>query len=200
MISFLKGTIVSLNNQSLTLTLNQLGLGLEIFTPKNYAIAIGQELTLFTYMHWNQEQGPSMYGFLTENEKKIFEMVIGCSGIGPKIGLAVLSEMDPKDFIHAINEQDIKALSSINGIGAKKAEQIIMQLKHKIGPLLDSGLISDKENYKHIKGINDVLNSLNYSRTEIANALDHLRTNYSSQNYSFDQMLKQALSFLSKKI
>ncbi len=198
MIGYLRG--VPLNSTNPVTVLNQSGLGLEIYVVSPDLIVPGKELVLHTYFNWNQENGPSLYGFITEEEKKIFMLVISCSGIGPKIGLAVLGQMQPKDFIRAIHEQDIKSLSCVNGIGAKKAEQIIVQLKHKVADILQSGItFQDAGNMKHFKDISEALNSLNYSRQEVTKALDFLRGN-SGEDASFDHMLRQALSFLSKRI
>ena len=89
-----------------------------------------------TYMHWNQDNGPTLYGFNSILEKTVFLLIISCSGIGPKIGLAVLHHLEPATFVQAIIEENIKVLSSISGIGAKKAEQICVALKHKVAKLL----------------------------------------------------------------
>lgn len=200
MINFLKGTVFTSNEQSITLMLNQIGIGFEIFITKKVQVSIGKEISLFIYSHWNQEHGPTLYGFLNENEKKIFELILSCSGIGPKIGLALLSQIEPQEFIRSITDQDVKLLSSVNGIGTKKAEQIIMQLKHKISSFLDTGFCQDSESYKHLKSVNEVLTSLNYSRSEIVTTIEHLKNNCSLENYTFDQLLRQALSILSKKL
>lgn len=198
MIGYIKG--IPLNSSNPITIINQSGLGFEISVVAPEIIIPGKELILYTYFNWNTENGPTLYGFINEEEKRIFTLVISCSGIGPKIGLAVLGQMQPKDFVRAIYEQDIKALSSINGIGVKKAEQIIVQLKHKIADILQSGVtFQDSGNMKHFKDISDALNSLNYSRQEVTKALEHLRGN-SSQESSFDHMLRQALSFLSKRV
>lgn len=195
MISYLKGTLVG-NKNPLTLLITQ-GIGFEINIPNANLLPQNNEIGFYTYLHWSQENGPTLFGFLTESEKQLFMLAISCSGVGPKLGLTILSELQPNAFIRIINEQDHKGLSAVHGIGAKKAEQIIMQLKHKISGLLDTEFES-LEN-KHLKNINDVLNSLNYNRTEITHTLDFLRKNYTQDDISFDQMLRHALSFLSKR-
>lgn len=198
MIYCLKGTVTGLSSSSIVLNVGQ-GVGFELFVPKTGSVCQGQEIFFYTYMHWNQENGPTLYGFLTEIDKKVFELVISCSGIGPKIGLAVLAQMESAQFIKAISEQDIQALSSVNGIGTKKAEQMVLQLKHKISSFMQAGVMEDSLKYKNIKEITEVLNSLNYSKPEIVRALDHIKSNYVDKDYSFDQMLRQALSYLSKR-
>ena len=66
-------------------------------------------------------------------------LVIGCSGIGPKIALAVLAHLGAQGFVEVVSCGDERALSKVNGIGPKKAEQIIVQLKHKVSKLISSG-------------------------------------------------------------
>lgn len=200
MINYIKGNVISIKQQSISVLLQQIGISFELFTPRSEVFSLGKESLIYTYLHWNQEQGPSLYGFSDEFERQIFILVISCSGIGPKMGLAILSQMTPNDFIAAINSQDTKSLSSISGIGAKKAEQIIVNLKHKVSNIIESGLLTEtNSNLKDLKNISDVLNSLNYSRSEISGAIDYIRSSCSDKNYSFDQMLRQALSYLSKR-
>ena len=99
-------------------------------------------------------------------------------------------------LLYATNDQ--KLLSSISGIGAKKAEQIIVHLKSKIAKLVESGIdLGDHSAAKNLKELSDVLPSLSYNRSEINDTLAYLRTHKSVQ-LPFDQLLKDALSFLTK--
>ena len=87
------------------------------------------------------------------------------------------------------------------GIGAKKAEQMIVQLRHKVEKLLESGIvINDDASLTHWTTLNDVLVSLHYSRQEITAALSHIKDSDTNQNATFDHLLRQALSFLSKRV
>lgn len=197
MISYLKGTLKG-NKNPLTLMQNQMSIGFEINIPNPNLIPQNNEIGFFTHLHWSAEQGPTLFGFLTEAEKHLFLLAISCSGVGPKLGLTILSELQPKEFIRIINEQDHKGLSSVHGIGTKKAEQIIIQLKHKIANLIDTEFNEITET-THFKNVNDVLSSLNYNRTEITQTIDFLRKNHTKDDITFDQMLRHALSFLSKR-
>jgi Holliday junction DNA helicase RuvA len=151
-------------------------------------------------LHWNQEQGPSLFGFATEAEKVIFLLLIDCPGVGPKIGLAVLAHMTPATFLRAIQSGNDEALSQVNGIGAKKAEHLIVHLKHKVAKLIEAGLDAEEGGQANQwQTVIEALNALNYSRPEINRALKHLHESYADKTYAFDQLLRQALSFLSKK-
>lgn len=197
MINLLKGMIVERNEQSITLNVHSIGF--QVFVIDS-SYAVGQEISLHIYLQWHQENGPVLYGFQTELEKSIFLMIISCSGIGPKIALAILSGMKPATFLKVIQTSDEKALSSINGIGAKKAEQMIVQLRHKATKLIESGISSvDDTEFHDFKNISDVLTSLSYSRTEISQALQHVKESV-EPNAPFDLMMRKALSYLSKRV
>lgn len=70
-------------------------------------------------MHWNQDQGPTLFGFQSQIEKQTFMMIISCSGIGPKMALSILEQTSAGSFLEMIVENDVKALSNLKGIGAK---------------------------------------------------------------------------------
>ena len=199
MFSYIKGKIKSINEQSIILENNNLGF--EIFVPETSNFIKNQETELFLYLNWNQEQGPSLFGFGTEAEKNIFLLIISCSGIGPKMGINILSQISPEQFLEAIQSNDTKILSSINGIGPKKAEQIIFNLSSKVNKLISSGFaIEGSQKFEHWKNLSDVLLSLNYSRQEIDKTMQYLRKNYTDKKYAFDELLRYSLNFLSKHI
>jgi len=197
MINFLQGSLLAYKDQ--IVTLGVAGIGFQVFVTDS-SFAVGQELSLHIYLQWHQENGPVLYGFQTELEKTIFLMVISCSGIGPKIALAILSGMKPATFLKIIQKGDEKALSAVNGIGAKKAEQMIVQLRHKAAKLIETGIVvEDDAEFEDIKNISDVLTSLSYSRAEISQALHYVKETVES-NAPFDQRMRKALSYLSKRV
>jgi len=199
MITCLSGTVKEIKDQNLTIDVHGIGFAVSLARTENFKK--DSSVFLQIYMHWNQESGPSLFGFETELERSIFLLVTTCSGIGPKIALAVLKHMQPTIFIKAVQTSDEKALSSVPGIGAKKAEQMIVQLRHKVEKLLESGVaIKDDISLTHWSTISDVLNSLHYSRQEVSAALSHIKETELNQSATFDQLLRQALSFLSKRI
>src|SRR5258708_4097906 len=124
MISFLQGIVFDYNGNKLVL--NVQGVGFDLQVSQAGTFVIGESVSLCVYLQWNQEQGPLLFGFHNELEKKVFLLVISCSGIGPKIALALLSALTPSVFLQIIQSGDEKALSGIPGIGAKKAEQMIV--------------------------------------------------------------------------
>jgi len=198
MIEYLSGTVKSASDVSITVSVGPIGFGLQVSEPG--AFEVGQEICLQVYMHWNAENGPSFYGFQTALEKQVFLLVIGCSGIGPKIGLAVLRDLGTDQFLQAISMEDDRVLAKVGGLGPKKVEQIIVQLKHKVAKLLKSGvkLQGASAKFTDWQNISDVLASLNYSRGEINRAMKHLKENYARTDMPFDGLIRHALSFLAK--
>jgi len=201
MINYVVGKITNVSEKTATLLVS--GFGLQLQMPQTKSLTINKDIKLYTYLHWNQEKGPSLYGFADESERKVFLTIIECPKIGPSIALNILSQLTPFRFIEIVTSQNEDALSAINGIGAKKAEQIIVQLKHKISKLISSGELNiseQQQDFTQWQNVSDVLVSLNYSRPEVAKAMQYLTEKYSGQNYPLDQLIRSALSFLSGNI
>ena len=200
MIHSVNGIIQAQKKQAITLAVGPLSL--ELAVADESAFQMGSACTVFTYLHWNQENGPSLYGFQKEIDRALFLLVTSCNGVGPRLGLAVLADIGVSGFVSAIQKGDDRILSKVSGIGPKKAEQIIVQLKHKIDGFIELGIDLGVENNDLIDWhtISDALKALNYSRTEITQAMSYLRTKKSDTTQSFDQLLRHALSFLSKSV
>ncbi len=198
MISYINGIIKNIQGQLVIIDIGSIGLAVHV--PENSIFKVGEKTLLHMHMHWNQEQGPSLYGFVSELERTVFLLVTSCSGLGPKIALAVLAQLGAQAFLAAIQSGDERALSKVSGIGIKKAEQMIVQLKHKVAKLLDSGIkIEGSGELEQWRNVSEVLSSLHYSQTEIARAMKYLNEHHANNNASFDQLIRHALSFLVKK-
>jgi Holliday junction DNA helicase RuvA len=198
MISQLTGTIHLIDKQKITVFAGPFGFDLSV--PNAGAFPPHEAATIFVHMHWNQENGPAFFGFATELDRTVFNVLTDCSGIGPKIGLAVLADLGADGFLHAIEMGDERMLSKVNGIGAKKAEHIIFQLKGKVANLLKSGIkIEGAKQIEHLHTVAEALESLNYSRPEITRTMNHLKESLAgSPEVPFDVLMRQALAHLSK--
>jgi len=198
MIDYLIGKIKSVKEKSVTIVSGNIGF--LCHTPSASSLSVGKEAEVYTYMHWNQEKGPTLYAFEDELTRTVFLLIIDCPKIGPGIALKILSQIKAPQFLEIITSQNESALSSVNGIGSKKAEHLISFLKHKVSKLISSGTVNidSQQDFVQWQNINDVLTSLNYSRKEISGAMKHLTDNYSEQNYPLDQLIRAALGFLSK--
>jgi len=200
MISYIKGKIKTIVEQRLFIIVDALQIGFSISVLHSSSFSIEQDVELYLYMHWNQEHGPSLYGFRTMQERELFILINSCSGIGPKMASAILEQADIGTFVSAIQARDIKILSQFKGIGMKKAEQLVLQLKDKVDAFVSAYQIQSVGVAKHLKQIADVLQSLNYSRTEIQQTIIYLHDQKYGAEPSFDRVMRRALSFLAKKV
>ncbi len=138
MIGFLKGKILSLTPDTLLLETAS-GVGFEVLvTGAAYnALAGKKEGEVYTYMQV-REDGVSLFGFSSVEEKEMFLKLISVSGVGPKMGIAVLSGMNAGEVATAIATNDVKRLSTVKGMGKKTAERIILELREKVSLSLSS--------------------------------------------------------------
>ncbi|MFA5074997.1 MAG: Holliday junction branch migration protein RuvA [Candidatus Babeliales bacterium] len=198
MIDFIAGKIKKIEEKNVTILVNGIGFFVQMSQTKN--LILNQNAEILIYMHWNQEKGPALYGFQAELEKTVFLMIIDCPKIGPGIASNILSQISAGEFLEIVSSQNEKALSKINGIGEKKAEQIIVHLKHKVSKLISSGKVQTQDlqqDFTMWQNVNDVLISLNYSKPEISKAMQYLTSKYSGQTAPLDQLIRSALGYLS---
>ena len=132
MIGYLKGRVLKIYTDSAIVVVG--GVGYEVFCSGSAfaGMAEGAETELFTYLQVSEAGGISLYGFSSEREKATFLKLISVSGVGPKMGIAVLTGMSADDFASAVAAGDVKRLSSVKGLGKKTAERIILELRDKV--------------------------------------------------------------------
>jgi Holliday junction DNA helicase RuvA len=132
MFAFLRGTVSAKRINRIELDVG--GVGYEVWVPDlvERRLAQGQTVTLLTYCHI-REDAFQIFGFLREEEKALFKMLLGVSGIGPKIALAVLSAMSVQAFGRAILENDVTAFTRVGGVGKKTGQRLILEMKTKLG-------------------------------------------------------------------
>lgn len=132
MFAYLKGKLAFKNNESAIVDVNGVGYSLQIpYSTYQLLPDIDQDVKLYTYMAV-REDNVSLFGFFSVEEKRIFEQVISVSGIGPKLGVGILSDITPADFSLAVITDDVNRLTKISGIGKKTAQRIIIELKDKM--------------------------------------------------------------------
>ena len=129
MIAFLRGRII--DKQPNLIVIDVQGVGYEVHVPlSTYYDAgdAGAEAALRIHTHV-REDALQLYGFLTALEEQLFERLISISGIGPKLGIAVLSGIEPAELVAAIQRGDVARLTTIPGVGKKTAERIVLELR-----------------------------------------------------------------------
>ncbi|HET6699835.1 MAG TPA: Holliday junction branch migration protein RuvA [Nocardioidaceae bacterium] len=132
MIAFVAGKVAGLTLTSVVLEVG--GVGLELYcTPGTLAtLRPGQQVTLPTSMVV-REESLTLFGFLDDDEKAVFELLQTASGVGPKLAQAMLAVHPPDELRRAVGTEDVKALTAVPGIGQKGAQRIILELKDRIG-------------------------------------------------------------------
>lgn len=131
MIGYLKGKILSLSED--TALIETGGVGYEVLCSASALAALSgkEEGEVYTYLQV-REDGISLFGFSSPAEKNMFLKLVSVSGVGPKMGIAVLSGMDINSLAVAIASSDVKRLSTVKGLGKKTAERIILELREKV--------------------------------------------------------------------
>lgn len=200
MISYIRGELISIEEEKVIVEVNGVGFG--IFMPgqaMNMLPAIGEEVKLHTYMNV-REDAMQLFGFLTRDDLNVFKMVIGVSGIGPKGGLSILSHLSPDELRFAVMSHDVKAISGASGIGKKTAEKLIIELKDKLSieDVLDRAA---EKNNNAVSSVNghiqteavQALVALGYGNTE---ALKAVKKVDASEDMTVEDVLKQALKYI----
>ena len=180
MIYCLNGKIVKKSLDSVVVSCA--GVGYMVQMPASAAGAlpgVGGEATIYTVMNVT-ENDVSLFGFATEEQQTCFKMLTGVSGVGPKVGLAILSVMTPDKVALAISSGDHKAFKAASGVGPKLAQRITLELKDKVGKGLTDGGITLSDVSAAAAGTGaasqaiSALVTLGYSQSEAALAISKL--------------------------
>jgi len=161
MFEYLRGILDFKSHDFAVIDVNGAGFRLTI-SHSTYQLLpdIGEEVKLSTYMAV-REDNISLYGFFSPEEKRIFEQLISVSGIGPKVGIGVLSDITPADFSLAVITDDVNRLTKISGIGKKTAQRIIIELKDKLkteDAIIDSNVTT--QNIALTDDVNEAISAL----------------------------------------
>lgn len=181
------------------------GIGYKIYMPES-AIAklgnIGEQVKIHTFMRV-REDDVSLYGFITNEELRMFELLLSVSGIGAKGALTILSNVTPSGFALAVISNDVNVLKKLPGIGPKTAQRVILELKDKLKKEQEIVQEEAKENSVLQVAILDdekigeavsALQVLGYSRKEIADAL----ANVDMATLSVEDIIRKGLGNLAK--
>lgn len=172
------------------------GLGYQVFAPSASLVklgGIGSEVKFFTHFQV-RDDGVSLYGFTNPSELALFKNLLGVSGLGPKLALSMISEMDIETLAAAIVSGNLDLLTAIRGIGRKTASRIVLELKDKLATgefLLPLSEISQENN-----DVVAALISLGYSTSEATRAVAGLPTD---KNLNLEEKIKMALGRLGKE-
>lgn len=163
MIARIEGEVVAGGSDWLEIRPEGIGLVLRASVVENTAgryAAGGDSVTLHTHLHASDD-GPGLFGFESAHELEVFQALIRVSGIGPRLGIRVLSALSPDRLIAAINNESVKILQSVSGVGARTAGRLVLELK---GKLVESGVASSQP--AGSEEALEALLALGYSRAE----------------------------------
>jgi len=199
MFAYVKGKITYKRNEYVVVEAN--GIGYKIFTSLSTIQsvgAVGEEVMMYTHLYV-REDIISLYGFSTQEELSMFELLISVSGVGPKVAVSLLSSVTPSTFSLAVITDDIKTLTKAPGIGKKMAQRIVLELKDKIRKeqlvaadgAEEEGVLTGSENSRIPEAISALM-VLGYTPLEASRAVSAVY----SDDMDLESIIKNALKGL----
>ncbi len=179
MIYLLSGKIALIRDEFIVVDVNGVGYGVAVPTSLRTAVKVDEAIRLFTWCHY-REDAQDIYGFQTEDDRQMFTLLTSVSGVGPKLGLKLMSEYPTPTLIKLLLSSDLARLTAVSGVGKKVGERLILELKDKMakvmaaspldladlattsGPALDAAMVDD---------LRMALSALGYHGEEIKRAL-----------------------------
>jgi Holliday junction DNA helicase RuvA len=169
MISLLSGTVRSIHSDRLVVEVGGFGLSVLVTPSTATQVSLGAQLQLFTSLVV-REDSLTLFGFVNEESRSLFELVQTVSGIGPKVALSILGALTPEDLSRAISQEDIGAIEKVPGIGRKGAQRMILELKGKLSDLSHAQLYKGHQPAWR-EQLSSALVSLGFSPKESDNAI-----------------------------
>ncbi|MCX5717852.1 MAG: Holliday junction branch migration protein RuvA [Nitrospirae bacterium] len=186
MIGSLRGKLISRRPDNVIVEAG--GVGYQVNVPLSILSNLPEEgnavfLNIYTHV---REDALQLYGFATEDEKRIFTTLLGVTGIGPKMALNILSGISHDDFMRAIEKEDVALLCRIPGLGKKTAHRLILELREKLPRL-------SKARDRVFEDTLSALVNLGYKKAE---AIDSLEMAYKKGHKDIESLLKESLKYL----
>ena len=201
MIAYLEGHILR-SEDNLIVLKTSANVGYAVYVPLQVSVKYSPEEFLSLHIHPNyREDDISLFGFENLEEKKLFEMLIKTSGVGPKLGLSVISAISPRQLIDAVQQNNTEVFSQVTGIGKKTAAKLCLDMKDQLKKHSFSGFSSGighgantgtTSGVTEIDGVFSALKNLGYSEKEILSVLKES----GNADLPFEDRLKKALSLL----
>ena len=201
MIARLSGKLADVNFTQCIVDVH--GVGYQVFIPMSTFDKLPREsgeVSLFICTQV-REDAISLYGFSTMEEKQLFEILIGTTGVGPKLALSILSSMAVESFSSAIINSDLDVIKRISGIGKKTAERLIVELKDKLAKVMPSitasgsVLVSDEKALAMEDAI-AALEQLGFKRETVRKALEKIVNSIPSEEATSENFIRKALQAL----
>ncbi len=198
MIYSVTGNVVDFDTSTVCVDVNGVAFRcMTTYTTSQKCASMGMKVTLYTYLNV-REDAMELFGFYDKTEMDCFKMLITVNGVGPKMGLAILSELTPDKVALSIAAGDHKALTKANGVGPKLAQRICMELKDKVGKAfggaenVDLSAVSSTFEHSNTAEAVAALEMLGYSQSDASVAVSKI-----DSSLSVEDIIKQALKMLS---
>lgn len=197
MISLLTGTIRSLTSDGAVVEVGGVGLSLVVTPSMSAQITLGSQQQFFTSLVV-REDSLTLYGFLSDEARSLFELVQTVSGIGPKVAMSIVGAMSPEDLARAISQEEISVIEKVPGIGRKGAQRLILELKGKLSDLSNNKTYRAHHPAWREKLVSG-LTSLGFSPKEADGAITEVVANLSAEGVDastvdLSELLKMALA------
>lgn len=189
MLGRVRGTLVGRSVDGVLVDVN--GVGYEIaMTPRDLAAlpTVGEEVVLHTHLHV-REDVMALYGFDGETSRDLFRILLGTSGVGPSLALALLATLRPVELRQAVATEDVDALTTVSGVGKRTAQKLILDLRPKLGDFEPVNSATTD-----LGQVREALESLGYAAVEIRDILTDLPT-----DASVEEQVRVALQALGQR-
>jgi holliday junction DNA helicase RuvA len=193
MIGFLSGNILSIKPTKVLLHVNGIGYLVNISINTFENISDKKDISLHIYTSV-KEDSITLFGFYTETEKEMFELLISVNGIGPKLALSVLSGIQVDDLKTAIEAGDISRIVAIPGVGRKTAERVVLELRSKVDKISEAE--SKGVSYSIKSEAVSALTTLGYNYKQAETAVRNILN--ASKDISLEELIKKALGSFNK--
>lgn len=196
MISSLSGKVSSIESTGMEIDVS--GVGYFVNAPSSVLAKVtqGMQLRLLTHLVV-REDAMTLYGFITNEAREVFKVLLGVTGVGPKLALAVLSAFEPESLRKVVAAGDVDALCSIPGVGKRGAGRLVLELKEKLGAVSETVL-----NGSVTGEVREALLHLGYTPTEVREALDRMPSNGYGEEGSeenVEKLVRAALKELARR-
>ena len=199
MIAYISGALVSAGENYIVI--DNHGMGYRIFVSGKFLEhipAYGTQIKIYTHMYIREDE-LTLYGFHSEEELSVFRILIGISGVGPKVAMAILTALTIQELQLAVISEDAKTISKANGVGAKGASMIILELKDKLkmedmmDAAYEQSIVQDTQDLNAARDAILALVNLGYSNSEAALAVKKIGD---TSQMDIESILKAALKKL----
>lgn len=199
MIAYISGALVSAGENYIVI--DNHGMGYRIFVSGKFLEhipAYGTQIKIYTHMYIREDE-LTLYGFHSEEELSVFRILIGISGVGPKVAMAILTALTIQELQLAVISEDAKTISKANGVGAKGASRIILELKDKLkmedmmDATYEQSIVQDTQDLNAARDAILALVNLGYSNSEAALAVKKIGD---TSQMDIESILKAALKKL----